>query len=29
MTLEARLIALAQAVGTDVKSLTVNQGSLG
>ena len=29
MTLEARLVALAQAVGTDVKSLTVNQGSLG
>lgn len=29
MTLEARLVALAQAVGTDVKALTVNQGSLG
>ena len=28
MTLEARVVALAQAIGTDVKTLTATQGSL-
>lgn len=28
MTIESRIIALAQAIGTDVKTLTINQGSL-
>lgn len=28
MSLESKIIALAQAVGTDIKTLTVNQGSL-
>lgn len=29
MTLEARVVALAQAIGTDVKTLTTAVGSLG